>query len=653
MLQPDLPQMLDFLQMVWDEQPEVDAHVFTTGKSGEGPWDSWDWEERHMTYPRVPERISLNDEGDIYFCPHFFKGTHRYRERALPSVWLHSDLDEADPTEIELKPTVAWETSTGRYQGLWLLRKALPRKNWERINRALNVAVSEDPTGWSITKVLRVPGSVNHKRKRPHRVRLMWEDGPVYRASEVKEFLSEFAVEGNASSELAPMELPSQIPAARAAYSEFKNQIPRSTKKLLLSKHADGDRSAVLWKLENELLQAGVPELETLALVKRSVWNKFKGRRSELTQLWRDIQKASTQVEVKVTGSSNGFVSYDDFIEAPIPPPSWMVAGIWSDKSHGIMAGEPKTMKSTIATDLAVSIASGTKFLGEFEVDAQGPVTIIQEENTPGLMRDKLLKIAHSRGLAESASLHGGVLEMRPHASLPIMLMNQAGFDLTDEEWLEKLDKHCKKHKPQLVVLDPLYRIIGDRDENSSKDMAPILNDLMRIKTERNTGILIIHHYHKSRPENPRRAGQRMAGTKTFHGWVESALYVERVDDTEPVVTVTTEHRNAPPQGQLTIGWEMGGPGDYEYRPSVEFSEKVSSRIHDLVDKRPGMKVAELADRLGVSLKTCWKQCDEAGLWVVKGKSTKTGGRRPYVVYSQGEAQRLGLRRVAAQVPEG
>jgi hypothetical protein len=638
--------MLDFLQMVWDEQPEVDASVFTASKTGTGSWKTWDWNEFHMTYPRVPERIRLDTNGDVYFCPHFFEGTHRYRGRALPSIWMHSDLDEADPTEIDLKPTVAWETSPGRYQGLWLLRKPLPLKNWERLNRALNHAVSDDPTGWSITKVLRVPGSINYKRKSLFTVRLMWEDGPVYRASEVREFLGN--LDGDEPVSVGDESPPEKIPNARAVYAEFKGQIPRKTRKLLRAEVPDGDRSAVLWKLENELLQAGVPEVETLALVKTSVWNKFKGRRSERSQLWRDIRKASAQVEVKVTGTQNGFVSYDEFIQTPIPPPSWMVAGIWSDKSHGIMAGEPKTYKSTIATDLSVSIASGTKFLSEFEVDAQGPVTIIQEENTPGLMRDKLLKIAHSRGLTESVRMQGEVLELTPHRSLPISLMNQQGFDLTDEDWLERLDKHCKKTRPQLVVLDPLYRIIGDKDENSSKDMAPILNDLMRIKTEHNTGILIIHHYHKIQAANPRRAGQRMAGTKTFHGWVESALYVERVDDTEPVVTVTTEHRNAPPQGQLTIAWEMGAPGDYEYRPSVEFSEKVSSRVHELVDKRPGIKIIELAERLGVAPKTCAKQIEEAGLWIVKGKSSNRGGRAPMLVFSEDEARRRGLRKAPA-----
>jgi hypothetical protein len=65
-----------------------------------------------------------------------------------------------------------------------------------------------------------------------------------------------------------------------------------------------------------------------------------------------------------------------------------MVEGIWSDRSHGIIAGEPKGYKSvTLDWTWAVSVASGTEFLGHYETPVTGPVLMVQEENAPWLMQ--------------------------------------------------------------------------------------------------------------------------------------------------------------------------------------------------------------------------------------------------------------------------
>src|SRR5690606_39571048 len=60
--------------------------------------------------------------------------------------------------------------------------------------------------------------------------------------------------------------------------------------------------------------------------------------------------------------------------------PGWLIEGFWTRRSHGIIAGEPKTFKSTIALDMAVSVASGTKFLGKFKRSERGPVLMVQNE---------------------------------------------------------------------------------------------------------------------------------------------------------------------------------------------------------------------------------------------------------------------------------
>lgn len=100
---------------------------------------------------------------DIYFCPYAFSGSHRQREYALPSRYAHCDIDLADPDGYDPQPNMLWETSPGRFQGLWKWRAVAEAEQAERYSRAIVTKDGGDKGGWSTTKMLRLPGTINHK----------------------------------------------------------------------------------------------------------------------------------------------------------------------------------------------------------------------------------------------------------------------------------------------------------------------------------------------------------------------------------------------------------------------------------------------------------------------------------------------------------
>src|SRR6185295_3143239 len=61
------------------------------------------------------------ERGDWYFCPVVFSKPRRIKEFALPTNVLWADLDPVHPDQCRLKPSIAWESSPGRYQALWFL----------------------------------------------------------------------------------------------------------------------------------------------------------------------------------------------------------------------------------------------------------------------------------------------------------------------------------------------------------------------------------------------------------------------------------------------------------------------------------------------------------------------------------------------------
>lgn len=99
----------------------------------------------------------------LYYCPNAFAEPKRLAIHALPTPFAWCDIDGGDPYKFDPRPTILVETSPGRYQGIWELDRAIEPKEAEALSKGLTYRFGGDPNGWSITKLLRVPETVNHK----------------------------------------------------------------------------------------------------------------------------------------------------------------------------------------------------------------------------------------------------------------------------------------------------------------------------------------------------------------------------------------------------------------------------------------------------------------------------------------------------------
>jgi len=117
-----------------------------------------------------------------------------------------------------------------------------------------------------------------------------------------------------------------------------------------------------------------------------------------------------------------------------------------------------------------------------------------------------------------------------------------------------------------------------------------------------------VHHMNKGKEVNgvPIRAGQRLLGSTTLHGWADSAIYCSRLqEDREGWVriAVETEFRSMAPQKGMGLAFTMGSPGGMEM--TTEWAdENVEQRILDLVAESPGMGLGPLAAGLGSDTRT-------------------------------------------------
>lgn len=645
-----------FLKSVWGEQPGT-GFVFLSVKD----WESGSWDDHSFNYP-LDHDFRLPTTKDLYFAPNIFMDEYRRKVHARPGRWLYADLDEVDPRELDLVPTIAWETSPRRYQALWRLSHPLSPNQLATVNQLLTYHIGADKGGWSLTKVLRVPGSVSTKHEQPFRVTSLWLDGPSHEATEVYQEVRQAVDKVSPLGNEAHLSLPGAV--RRPSNEKIREALPLSLRRALVRGTEQGRRSETLWKIELKLLEAGIAPEQVFALLRKSPVNKHQGREE---QLWREIQKAATTVGSRGDGSDgqNGKrpgrskprrsvqlrasvashtqthshshtrkpkpLSYKELVDMELPRPAWSVEGIWSENAHGGLFGEPKTYKSVLATDLAVSVASGTPFLNHFPVQKTGPVLIVEEENGRALVQDRIFRIAHSRGLWYEGSTNGDQsIHFKPRALLPIHFSCREGFDLTDLEWRRWLIDWIDEIQPALLILDPIYQMTPGLDENSARDMTPVLHWLTKLKRVFGVGTMIVHHYSKPQVDSPKKGAHRIAGTGVFHRWYESALLLERPDLDEPIVKMTPNHRSHGIKGAIELEIDLGEHDNMYY--SVEVSQHETKRERDkaltklITDTIP---VATVAEVLEITPSGARKRLEREGFKIVTRKTSN--GRQAFV----------------------
>ena len=76
----------------------------------------------------------------------------------------------------------------------------------------------------------------------------------------------------------------------------------------------------------------------------------------------------------------------------------WLIDALWADEAVGILGGEPKSCKSFLALQMAVSVAGGVPCLGRFAPARTGRVLLYAAEDALHVVRQRLAGIAAAVG---------------------------------------------------------------------------------------------------------------------------------------------------------------------------------------------------------------------------------------------------------------
>lgn len=164
------------------------------------------------------------------------------------------------------------------------------------------------------------------------------------------------------------------------------------------------------------------------------------------------------------------------------PPQGFLASPVWPADAYGILGAEDKAGKTWLQLDFAVSVASGTPWLGRFACE-RGPVLLFLGEGGRRKMLRRLRAIASARGLVAD--------------DLPVRARFRAPH-LTSRDHLEKISGELDTNPARLVVLDPLYLSARGANGSDLYAMGEHLSNLQDVVQNAGAALLVSTRYNKT-----------------------------------------------------------------------------------------------------------------------------------------------------------
>jgi hypothetical protein len=333
-----------------------------------------------------------------------------------------------------------------------------------------------------------------------------------------------------------------------------------------------------------------------------------------------------------MTGARWQGTPLDAFVATHVVEPRWAVQDVWPEGASGVIAGRPKDKKSTIAAELAVTLATGTPMFGLRRFAAKLPparVLFVQQENaTPRVQRDLQLVLA-ARGLGSvyGQALPDGEREewfewreqllypvpgneaFEPATDTQLTVLSNVGIDLQNSDDLQGLTAYMEHY--DYLFLDPLYQLAGI-DERDQKAIKPILgwfNDL------RSCGkAVVVTHHMSDKDGKPNEASSMLAST-LLHAWYEAAVFPRSTEDHFVSLKVDAQRHMGTTDKISLQGLGVGrwlyveaaqDVTDSTGRDAPLSAQKVArvERLRGLLADHPDWTNAQLAEAMGISVRT-------------------------------------------------
>ena len=301
-------------------------------------------------------------------------------------------------------------------------------------------------------------------------------------------------------------------------------------------------------------------------------------------------------------------LTFDELMGLEMDEPEVIVDGVLHQGSKMVISGGSKSYKTWLLLDLALSVASGGEWLGKRT--ARGKVLFVNFELQDFFFRKRVLEVMEAKGITPE------------QVKDTFFYVGLRGINTSSTQTLvERLEARTDGTDLQMIILDPLYKMHGDRDENSAGDMAELMNLLEKLAHDTKAAVVFGHHFSKGNQAS-KDMRDRGAGSGAIMRDADSIMTVTPHTD-EDAFIVECVPRNFPPwqsfvvrrRHPLMIVDEDADAGQFRRaanagRPPVHADIEILA----LLEARPLTKaewVRAAREELEMSASSCYRRIEE------------------------------------------
>lgn len=481
----------------------------------------------------VVEERMRHDEVKVMISPALFSrpDTRRLKDVSHISV-LHLDYDAPDdntslPSDLyaALKQCRAILVESGRKGNLhaYIPVQGLDLETHWRLSYALRTKFGADDK-IRPNDLLTLPGTWNFKdADRPAEVKLVIDPGVKPRPlSGEDEVIERLGLEDLMSS-VPPFAGAVEVDPSKASLTGVSGRLlKRLTREALNGQ--DKDRSGANFRIVKLCKENRLSPERTFAFMKTLPEDRIKwadddsNLLADIGRLWdkpgkKDISGSATPPPSSFTRTTpvdeeELTIAEEDVIEDrpeqifyrlgdliaevdKMDPPRYLVDEVIPEGDYGVLSADSKTGKTFVMMDLALSVASGTPWVNQFEVKKPGPVLIFVGEGGKRKIVRRMRAIARHKEIPDHQLL-----------GLPIEVSERAP-KLMNEAIMDELRQKVAELSPKLIIIDPLYLAASGANTASLTDMGNMLEKAQHIAQHVGASLIISHH-NKKGGENTR-----------------------------------------------------------------------------------------------------------------------------------------------------
>lgn len=232
-------------------------------------------------------------------------------------------------------------------------------------------------------------------------------------------------------------------------------------------------------------------------------------------------------------------VTLRQFAVAPPVAPPQIIEGILHRGCKMILGGTSKSNKSWGLLDLALSVASGQPWWGRR--CEKLPVVYINFELHDWAIAQRVNALCIARPECQGMGDTFHLWNLRGHNT-----------DLTLLR--PKLEEQLSKYQFGLIILDPAYKVLGNRDENANGEIASLMNELEAMARSSGAAVVVAHHFAKG-DSTAKNAMDRMSGAGAWARDPDSIVVLTPHEEPD-CFTVTSILRNLPQQPEFVVAWD-------------------------------------------------------------------------------------------------